>query len=202
MPDVIGLAEPTALDRAATALERGGLVVLPTDTVYGVAVLPSVPGASARLFEVKHRPSDAPVAVLVASPDDAWVLAEPTPQGHELARRHWPGALTLVCRRRPAMALELGHDRRTVGVRCPDHGFLQALSGRVGPLATTSANRHGQPTPETAAGVIEQLGDAVDLVIDGGPCEGVASTVVDLSGDGPVVLREGSIDLGELALGD
>lgn len=189
-PDPMGL-----LDEAATVLLAGGTVVMPTDTVYGVAALPSVPGATAKLAQLKQRALEQPLAVLVADRGQVAELAEPPGAvAEDWMVEHWPGPLTLVLRRHPsAAALELGGNPATVGVRCPDHPFVRALAARVGPIATTSANHHGEPTPTAAAAAADSLGGLVDLVVDGGPTGSVASTVIDLTGPQPRVLRVGTL---------
>lgn len=170
--------------RAAGVLRGGGTVVLPTDTVYGLAALP---GNEHRLAELKGRPADMPVAVLVASREQARAVSGPWSEVAErLAARHWPGPLTLVLPGRDAAG-------RTVGVRWPSHPFVVALAAEVGPIATTSANRHGEPTPSTAVDAVRSLTLLPDLVVDGGRCDGVASSVVDVTGPEPVVLREGAL---------
>lgn len=201
MVAVVAASAAGALDRAAAALRAGQVVVVPTDTVYGVAVDPSVPGATGRLFAAKRRPRDVPLPVLVAEPADATRVAVVGAGASALIERFWPGALTVVMPRRPGLAYDLGIDEATVGVRCPDHEFVRELCRRVGPLAVTSANRHGEPTPGTATGVAEALGDTVALVVDAGSCEGSASTVVDCTGDRVALLREGSIPFADLAVG-
>lgn len=199
MPTVVPLDDPGARRTVVEALRRGEVVVVPTDTVYGLAARAGTPGAAAALFAVKDRPADVPVAVLVADVDQARTLLEGLPAwADELIARHWPGPLTVVGRRRRDVDLDLGEPRDTIGVRCPDHAFLRAVAAEVGPLATTSANRHGEETPETAAGVVAQLGHRLPrgtVVVDGGPCRGRASTVVDATGDAPVLLRPGPVAL-------
>lgn len=178
---------------AAAALRAGGLVLLPTDTVYGLAVAAARPDATARLFAAKGRPPDTPLAVLVADGDQAADVAELDDRARQLIARHWPGALTLVLPRRPGMELSLGARPETVGVRCPDRELLRRVAAEVGPIATTSANRHGQPTPRDVDGVLEQLAAPIDLVVDGGPCTGEPSTVVDLTEPQPLVRRNGPV---------
>lgn len=174
-------------------MRRGEVVGVPTDTVYGLAVIPSMPGAVDRLFVAKGRPASVPVAVLVADSDSAQALAE-DPFPGRLVEDHWPGPLTLVVRRGAGVHWELGGDPTTIGVRCPDHALVRELCRAVGPLATTSANLHGRPSPTSAAGVAEEMSGApVALVLDGGECAGAPSTVVDVTGDAPVVLREGPL---------
>jgi L-threonylcarbamoyladenylate synthase len=187
--------------QAAEVLRSGGLVALPTDTVYGLAALPGVEGATAALFALKRRGGDVPVAVLCASADQALGLAAPetvTDEVRRIAARLWPGALTLVLPRRPGLAYALGEPTGTVGVRCPAQPLVQALAAEVGPLATTSANRHGEPTPITASGVAEVFGAGVGLVLDGGPCSAPPSSVIDATGPRWRVLRAGMVDLAEI----
>lgn len=182
------------LDDAADALLRGEVVVVPTDTVYGVAVAASVVGATARLFEVKARPTDLALPVLVADVEQAREIADVPPLAAELMAAHWPGGLTIVLPRRPGFDVDLGGtDAGTVGVRVPDHDVPRELARRVGPLATTSANRHGRPTPPTVAAVLAELG--LTVAVDGGPCRGRPSTVVRVVGDTVEVLRQGAVVL-------
>ena len=182
------------MDDVAAALRDGGVVLLPTDTVYGLAVATSVPGAVAQLFTLKGRERDVPIAVLVADAEQAWSLAAPpVPEGAlRLAARWWPGPLTLVVGRAAGWDVDLGGPGGTVGVRCPDHGLVRELCRAVGPLATTSANRHGQPTPATAAEAAAAVGHT-GVVVDGGPLVGAPSTVVDCTVAPPRVVREGAV---------
>jgi tRNA threonylcarbamoyl adenosine modification protein (Sua5/YciO/YrdC/YwlC family) len=182
------------VEAAVAALEAGEAVILPTDTVYGLAVALSVPGATKLLFALKDRPEGVPIAVLVASPAQAQELVEPpSPAVARVLDALWPGPLTVVLRRRADVHVDIGGDGSTVGVRCPDHALLRRLADEVGPLATTSANRHGEPTPETASAAAAALTAEVAVVIDGGPCRGIASTVVDGTDDALPVLRPGPI---------
>ena len=183
--------DPT--DEVVVALRAGEVVVLPTDTVYGVAVRADAPGAAGRLADLKGRAAGQPVAVLVASIEQAGSVGVLSGWARSLAERWWPGPLTLVLPRRPDIRWDLGAPEDTVGVRLPDHDLVRAVAAEVGPLATTSANRHGEPTPETAEGAAAALARHPVLVVDHGPCTGLASTVVDATGSAPVVLREGPI---------
>jgi L-threonylcarbamoyladenylate synthase len=192
--------EPDAevVEQAVATLRAGRPLVLPTDTVYGLAALPTVEGATAALFALKGRGADTPVAVLCADADQALGLADPgavVPQVRRIAERLWPGPLTLVLPRRSDLDYELGEPAATIGVRCPAHRLVQALAAAVGPLATTSANRHGEPTAATAPEVAAVFGPAVGLVLDGGPCASPPSAVVDATGGRWRVLREGRVDL-------
>ena len=185
----------TDIDAVVAALEAGEPVVIPTDTVYGLAVDPARPGATDRLFAIKERPHDAALPVLAADDEQAFSLCDAVPaEARRLAARFWPGGLTLVVARSPSVAYDLGGtDTLTIGVRVPDHDVARTLARRVGPLAATSANRHGRPTPETAAGVRDELGDRVAIVLDGGVCAGAPSTVVACTGGGVEILRQGRI---------
>lgn len=196
-------SDPAAVDAAVDALMGGEVVAVPTDTVYGLAVSAFVAGAADRLFVAKERPRDTEIAVLVSSPGDLVDLIEGEVPGIAgfWIDRFWPGPLTIVLPRRPDLAgIDLGGDGSTIGVRCPDHRLVREIAQRVGPLATTSANRHGHPTPPTAHGVAEAIGGAFGLVLDGGPCAGAPSTVVAIDASGGLhVLREGGIAVADLA---
>jgi L-threonylcarbamoyladenylate synthase len=180
---------------AVAALLAGQPVVLPTDTVYGLAVDPSRPGATERLFTIKERPTDAALPVLAADLDQAFALADHVPAAARLlAERFWPGGLTLVIPRKASVRFDLGGmDDETIGVRVPDHPVPLGIAAQVGPIAATSANLHGRPTPETAAEVVAELGDRVSIVIDGGRCAGSASTVVSCTDAAVTILREGRV---------
>jgi L-threonylcarbamoyladenylate synthase len=183
-----------ALETAAGVLKTGGVAAMPTDTIYGLAVDPFRPGATSRLFAAKGRPRRVPLPVLVASADQAEALAGPlSPLASVLADRFWPGALTLVLPRRPGLDVDLGDEGSTIGLRAPNHPVPLGLCRRVGPLATTSANLHGGTTPAVAGEVARLFETSVDLVLDGGPCGGRASTVVDCTTGAPRLLREGEI---------
>lgn len=190
--------DPASVAAAVAALRAGEAIVVPTDTLYGLAALPAVPGAVDRLFALKGRPPDMPIAVLVAGLDQAEALADIPDAARTLATAFWPGPLTMVLPRRPGVDLPLGEPHETIGVRWPDHPVISALAAEVGALATTSANRTGQPTPAEAADAAAALTGPVGVILDGGPCAGTASTVVDLTGPDLRVLREGSITESQL----
>lgn len=184
---------------ATRALHAGHIIAVPTDTVYGLAVDPFRTGAADRLFALKRRPREVDLPVLVAGEEQALSLAIGVPEpARRLMARYWPGALTLVLPRNPEVAADLGTDDATIGLRCPAHPLPLALCAAAGPLATTSANLHGEPTLSTAADVAATFGDAVALVLDGGPCAGAPSTVVDCTGDEIKLLREGRIPWSEV----
>ena len=193
-----------ALEAAVGVLAAGGVVAIPTDTVYGLAVLPGRQEAVATLFALKERPVDVALPVLVGDLEQvAAVAVLPGGPVARLARRWWPGPLTIVLERAPGFDADLGGppDRAsTVGVRWPDHPFVAGLCRRAGPLAVTSANRHGAPPCTSAHQVVAAFapGPAPDLVVDGGTCDGVPSTVVDCIGTVPTCLREGAVPWGDL----
>lgn len=163
------------------ALAAGGVVVLPTDTVYGLVAVAADPTAADRLFELKGRDATVPVAVLCADPEQALALADAAAgaEVRAVAERWWPGPLTLVVPRRPGLGLRLGQPEHTIGLRVPDDHRIRGLARRLGPLAATSANRHGQPTVTSAAEATEVFGDAVAAIVDGGPLTDRASTVLE-----------------------
>jgi L-threonylcarbamoyladenylate synthase len=177
--------DPAALDAAEAALRGDQPIVLPTDTVYGLAALAASTIAVDRIYELKDRPPSVPIGVLVDSLEQARSLIEMTDSAERMARAFWPGPLTIVLARRGTGG--------TLGVRCPDHVFVRTLARRVGPLAVTSANRHGVPTPISAADAGASLAGEVALVIDGGNCDGVSSTVVDATGAEVTIIRQGPI---------
>ena len=188
-------ARSHAVAAATEALRRGEPVGVPTDTVYGLAADAADADAIQQLFELKERPADRSIAVLVADVVAAEMLVELTPGARRLAERFWPGPLTIVAARRPDAPPHLGTGA-TIGVRLPDDDIMQAIAG-PGPLAVTSANLHGGPTPATAPGVAELFPD-LGLVIDAGPRPGSSSTVVDMTENTPAVLRAGPISLEEI----
>lgn len=183
------------LDEGVAALVAGEAIVLPTDTVYGVAVDPARPGATDRLFALKARPTDVALPVLAADAEQAFALAGDVPDiARRLAASFWPGGLTIVVPRRTGLLFDLGGpDDGTIGLRVPDHDVPRELARRVGPLATTSANRHGRPTPATALAAAAELAGPVGAVLDGGHCSGAPSTVVVCTTDDVRVVREGRI---------
>jgi len=185
---------------AADLLAEGRIVGIPTDTIYGVAAPVAAPGVVARLFPLKDRELGKPLAVLVADLNQARQLVEVSPLAEALAARWWPGALTIVMPRTERFDVYLGGAGDTVGVRCPAHHRVVELCRRLGPLATTSANRSGRPTPGAAADVASALeGTEVAAVLDGGDLVAAASTVVRVDGDEIEVLREGAVSARELA---
>lgn len=190
-----------ALARAAATLEQGAVVGVPTDTVYGLVCLCSDAAAIDRLFAVKERPAEKALPVLLGDEQQARAVVEGplAPAAQLLMERYWPGPLTLVLPAQPHLPTALTAGKGTVGVRLPAQPFLQALARRVGPLASSSANRSGAPPCATAAAVLEQLEGRIPLLIDAGPTPlAQPSTVLDLSAAQPELLRAGP--LGQEAL--
>jgi L-threonylcarbamoyladenylate synthase len=187
---------------AAGLLRAGGIVAVPTDTVYGIAADIALSDAIERLFAAKRRAPEKAVAVLLADVDQAEAIGVLEPAARVLGERFWPGGLTLVLPVRPGVQLPrvLAAGAPTIGVRVPDHAAPRALARILGPLPTTSANVSGQPDARDAQEIAALLGSAIALVIDGGPIHGgPASTVVDCTLDLPVVLREGAIPAADIA---
>jgi L-threonylcarbamoyladenylate synthase len=185
---------------AVTALSRGELVLLPTDTVYGVAADAFTPAAVTRLLAAKNRGRSMPVPVLIGEASTlAGLVVNIPPIAHTLAEAFWPGGLTLVVEHAPSLAWDLGEAEGTVAIRLPDDEVARELLRRTGPLAVSSANRSGRPAATNAAEAEYQLGDHVDVVLDGGPRSGsAASTIVDCTAPTPRLLRLGAIGLDRL----
>ena len=210
---VVPARGPAAVAAAAAALEAGGIVAIPTDTVYGLAVRIDRPQALAAVFAAKGRPAGLALPVLVGRWRQVHAVAAEWPRtASMLAARFWPGALTVVVPARPEIGPALGGDGVTVGVRRPAHRFVRALCASAGPLAVTSANRHGEPPCATVEEVLAAFAGpgagpgpappgggspaapgALSLVVDGGRCDGLPSTVVDCTRSSPRCLREGAV---------
>ncbi|MGA7988360.1 MAG: L-threonylcarbamoyladenylate synthase [Candidatus Dormiibacterota bacterium] len=180
------------LDAAVLAIQRGGVVAIPTDTVYGLACDPANAAAVERIYEIKRRPRDLELTLLAAAMHDLEEDVELDADAHILADAYWPGALSIVCPLRHRR-WAIPRSGATLSVRVPDHPIALELLRRTGPLATTSANRHGEPAPDTARGASEALTGEIDTVVDGGRCGGRASTIIDCTTTTPRVLREGPI---------
>ncbi|MDN4474841.1 L-threonylcarbamoyladenylate synthase [Demequina sp. SYSU T00192] len=184
-----------SLDAAVDAVNRGAVIVLPTDTVYGVGADAFSPPSVARLLDVKGRGRQMPPPVLIPDVRTVDGLArEVSEPARALMEACWPGALTVIVLSQPSLAWDLGDTHGTVALRVPDHEAALALLTRTGPLAVTSANRTGEPAATSAAGAEEQLGDKVAVYLDAGDSPlGVASTIVDATGDRLRIVREGGI---------
>jgi L-threonylcarbamoyladenylate synthase len=200
--------DPAGRAEAVRVLAAGGLVAMPTDTVYGIAVALSTRGGIERLFAAKSRPPDQAIALLLADVAQATDVGVLSASAQALASAFWPGGLTLVVQRRIDRALpaaltggELAPGAiPTVGLRVPAHDAPRALARALGPLPTTSANRSGEPELRDAEAIDAELGNALDLILDGGPAiGGPASTVVDATGDEVRILRSGAISTAAIA---
>jgi L-threonylcarbamoyladenylate synthase len=194
--------DATGWRHALDVLRSGGVVAIPTDTVYGLSVDIQTPGGIERLFAVKGRPPEKAIVVLVDGLDQLAGLVVVPKSAQVLAGVGWPGGLTLVLPLRPTARLPVGLTAwtATLGVRVPDHPTPRALARTLGPLPTTSANRSGEPDALDADHVLATVGDACDLILDGGPTRGGRpSTVIDCSGGLPVIRRAGALPVNLLA---
>jgi L-threonylcarbamoyladenylate synthase len=194
--------DPAGREEAIAALRGGGVVALPTDTVYGIGVDRSTPGGIERLFAIKRRPVDKGIVLLLENARQAAEAGSMTPAAEALAAAAWPGGLTLVVPQRPDVPWPpaLTGGARTIGLRVPDHDAPRGLAAALGPLPVTSANVSGLPEARDATAIVEQLGDALDLILDGGPAAGgPPSTVVDCSGPLARIIRPGALPADALA---
>ncbi len=199
--------DPRTAHTAAELLKRGGLVAVPTETVYGLGADGLNPCAVRRIFEAKGRPQDNPLILHIASPGQVSVFCRDIPEpAWKLARRFWPGPLTMVLRCRDNVPKETTAGLDTVAVRCPDCEITRRIIRLAGvPVAAPSANLSGKPSTTTATHVLHDMGGRIDAVVDGGPCRvGVESTIVDLSAGKPRLLRPGGVSPEQLreALGE
>jgi L-threonylcarbamoyladenylate synthase len=195
-PEILPAGDPDALDAAVVALLAGGIVGMPTETVYGLAVLPLAEPLEA-LVRAKRRPAEKGIALLIDGLDQVDLLVLVGATAQRLAAQFWPGPLTLALPLRAGVDLPEGltGGRRTVGVRVPDHPVPRAIARRLGPIAVSSANISGMPEARTAAGLVEAVGDSITLVLDGGPVRGLAtSTVIGFTeDDAPLFFRVGAL---------
>ena len=192
--------QQSQIESAAALLRQGGVVAMPTETVYGLAADASNPAAVRRIFEIKGRPVDHPLIVHVADESQLGYWAREVPKSARLlAKRFWPGPLTLILPRSQHVPDIITGGQDTVGLRVPDHPVALALLRAMGTnvaLAAPSANRYGRISPTTAQHVRDELGDSVDMILDGGPCQvGLESTIVSCIGDKVSILRPGGIPL-------
>ncbi|GAA1872438.1 L-threonylcarbamoyladenylate synthase [Brevibacterium marinum] len=188
------------LDECARVSEAGSLLVIPTDTVYGIAADAFSASAVSALLAAKGRGRDMPPPVLVPRAETVFGLVDGVDETIlALTSRFWPGPLTIIANAQPSLDWDLGDTHGTVAVRMPDDEYALALLGRTGPLAVSSANVSGQPAATSADAAMEMLGDDVDIYIDGGVrSSGVSSTIVDLTADVPRIVREGPVSTEDL----
>ena len=182
-----------SIDEAAGRIAAGGVVAVPTDTVYGLACDPRSADAVDRIYAIKLRPADMELSLLGAGLDDLAACGALDDRARALAAAFWPGALSLIVPARREAGLAVPRRGTTISLRVPDHETLRALARRTGPLATTSANRHGEPAARMAADCEAAVGSDVDGVVDGLPGAGLASTIIDLTEAPPRMLRSGPI---------
>lgn len=189
------------INLAATVLRDGGIVVFPTETVYGLGALADSKFGPHEIFEVKVRPAHLPIPLLVETEDalDTWGVDVPA-YAHNIAHKYWPGAVTLVVTASAKVPRDFRAPDGTVGLRSPDHEVVrELLQAAGGPIFATSANTHGNPAPGTFDEVEPRIIDAADIVIDGGETQHqVASTVVLCTGEDPVVVREGAVSADDI----
>ncbi|MDF1594988.1 MAG: L-threonylcarbamoyladenylate synthase [Acidimicrobiia bacterium] len=189
----------TTIDAAVAAIHRGLIVGVPTDTVYGLAVDPLNTEAVAALYELKGRPDEKAIPVLVATVAQALEIVDIPPEIEDMALRHWPGPLTLVLRRHVELPDWVGErERGTVAVRIPDHPVALDFLSAAGPLAVTSANRSGNPPAQDEVEARELLGSGVAVYLEGRSPGGEPSTVVDMTTNPPRLVREGPVTFGDL----
>lgn len=189
------------VEQAAKMLNKGGLVAVPTETVYGLAANAENSAAVRMLYNVKRRDYDKPVSILVTGMEMVEKYCQNVPEAaHKLAEKYWPGPLTMVLEDKGVASALVGAVTDDLGVRCPDHPLTQAIIEAVGaPLAAPSANPAGEPSPKSAQEVLDYFEGKIEGVVDGGPCAvGVESTIVRLTGEEPEVLREGGIPAQEI----
>lgn len=188
------------LDECARVSETGNLLVIPTDTVYGIAADAFSASAVSALLAAKGRGRDMPPPVLVPRAETVFGLVDGVNETMlALTSRFWPGPLTIIANAQPSLDWNLGDTHGTVAVRMPDDEYALALLGRTGPLAVSSANISGEPAATSADEAMEMLGDDVDIYVDGGArTSGASSTIIDLTGDVPRIVREGPVSIAEL----
>ncbi|MGI5970344.1 MAG: L-threonylcarbamoyladenylate synthase [Oscillospiraceae bacterium] len=195
---VFKITDPSdpSVREAARILKNGGLVAFPTDTVYGLGALSTISAATERIFEVKGRPYEKALILLLSSPADIEMCCGDIPdKAYELAERFWPGPLTLVLPKRRDFNFAVAYGMSTVAVRCPDNAIARELIRLAGaPVAAPSANTSGKPSPRNADDVLADLGGRIDAVIDGGECIiGRESTILDLTANTPRIIRQGAL---------
>lgn len=191
--------QQVALATAIRILRKGGVIAIPTDTVYGLAASAFNEAAIARLYRIKERDTKKSIAVLLGDPSQAREIAGSFPQKAEiLAKAFWPGGLTLIVSKKQSLPPNISSNEK-IGIRIPDHSFIRELIRQTGPLATTSANLSGQPAANIVDDFFPLLGDRLDMTIDDGQVKGgVASTVVDCTVEPLQILREGAISKEEI----
>jgi L-threonylcarbamoyladenylate synthase len=190
--------ETERLNRIADVVRQGGVIAYPTDTFYGLGCDPFNPAAIERLFAIKQRERDKPILLIISDPSlVVWLTSERGERFGQLSQHFWPGPLTLVLRASERLPSALSGETGTIGIRLPDHALCRRIVSAAGGVLTgTSANLTGQPSAVTADAVLSQLGEALDLIVDGGPTPGgLPSTVLDLTQEPPRLIREGALPI-------
>jgi tRNA threonylcarbamoyl adenosine modification protein (Sua5/YciO/YrdC/YwlC family) len=197
--DFLSLNHPKAIQRALEVINNGGLIAFPTDTVYGIGASAYQEDAIQKIYQVKERSHLKAIPILISDTEELDLVAQKiSPGTKKIINHYWPGPLTLVLPKQPALPDNLSQTN-SIGVRVPDDNLTRELLRKIGPMAATSANLSGQPSALNASEVLEYLGGKIDLVLDGGPVQGgQASTVVDLTGEIPQLVREGPISMYEI----
>ena len=192
--------QQAALETASQIILSGGIIAIPTDTVYGIAASAWNTAAISRIYQIKERDTNKSIAVLLGDASQALLIAENfSPKATSLAAKFWPGGLTIIVSKKSNLPPNISNNDK-IGLRIPDHPFIRDLIRKTGPLATTSANLSGHPAAKTVEEFQPILGEQLDLIIDGGTVKGsgIASTVVDCTLDPIKILREGSISSEEI----
>ncbi|HEY61002.1 MAG TPA: threonylcarbamoyl-AMP synthase [Anaerolineae bacterium] len=194
MTQVVSTKQAHAIDLALNALQEGKVIAIPTDTVYGIACLVDNTEAIKRIYEIKGREKTKALPVLIGEYDQLLCIAEELNTcAQKLAKKFWPGALTLIISRNPKLPNILS-PYATIGVRMPEHDWLRKLINQSGPLAATSANLSGTSNPRKASEVLDQLEAKIEIIMDGGTCrKGIPSTIVDCTGEKVKILRQGGL---------
>ena len=197
--EIISASSPDAIQQALEVLQAGGLVAFPTDTVYGVGALAFDGKAVESIYKAKNRPIEKAIPILIGDAEDITKISFEVPlMAKKLAERFWPSPLTIVVPKHLSLPDSITATN-TVGIRVPDHVVARSVLRAAGPMAVTSANLSGHPSPSTAQEVFAQLNDRIALIIDGGKTPGgVPSTLVDCTGSQPIVVRQGPISLNQI----
>ncbi len=196
---IISVQDKHALSESIRILKSGGIVVFPTETVYGVGALLSRGEAIEKIYKVKNRDRSKALLLHISKIESLELAQYVPPEAFKLIEKFWPGPLSLILKASAKIPINVIGNGDTVGFRMPNNSFFQKLANVLGPIAATSANRSGNPSPTSVKSAYEQLGDFVDLYVDGGKIEiGIASTILDFTKDHPTVLRIGAIPISEI----
>lgn len=196
---IVSVRDKQALSESIRILKNGGIIVFPTETVYGVGALPSKVEAIEKIYKIKGRDRSKALLLHISKIESLELAQYVPPEAFKLIKRFWPGPLSLILRASERIPRNVIGNGDTVGFRMPNNFFFQKIANSLGPIAATSANRSGNPSPTSVKNAYEQLGDFVDLYVDGGEIEiGIASTILDLTRDRPTVLRKGTISVSEI----